>query len=30
MNLLFLTDIDGTLMRRDAPMTDAVVTAARE
>ena len=30
MNSLFLTDIDGTLMRRDAPMTDAVVTAARE
>lgn len=26
---LFLSDIDGTLMRRDAPMTDAVAVAAR-
>ncbi len=27
---IFLSDIDGTLMRRDAPLTDEVVAAARE
>ena len=30
MNYVFLSDIDGTLMRRDAPLTQGVIDAAQE